>query len=96
MGLKEKIKRIAEHYGYSKQKMIAIEELSELTKAICKLERADVDKPEYVERFKDVLEEIADVEIMIIQLIHLMNCDEKVEQIISEKVERQLERMKNE
>lgn len=50
-------------YGEKAQQMMAIEEMSELTKAICKYWRYPT--PETV---TDILEEMADVEIMLEQL----------------------------
>ncbi len=50
-------------YGEKNQQMMAIEEMSELTKAICKYWRSP--SPDTI---KDILEEMADVEIMLDQL----------------------------
>lgn len=55
--------RIINHYGYEKQSRKTIEELAELTVAINKY----IDDPEE-NKFKNLIEEIADVEIMIQQL----------------------------
>lgn len=55
-------KRLIEKYG-EKQLVVAIEELSELQKEICKyLRDGKIEK-------KNIVEEIADVQIMIDQLI---------------------------
>lgn len=48
-------------YGFESQTMMAIEEMSELTKEICKTKRGKFDK-------EHILEEIADVQIMLWQL----------------------------
>jgi NTP pyrophosphatase (non-canonical NTP hydrolase) len=53
-----------ENYGEDMQKIIAMEECSELIKAISKLIR----KPLNPKAIDDLSEEIADVEIMILQL----------------------------
>ena len=50
-------------YGEKNQQMMAIEEMSELTKAICKYWRSPTPKT-----ITDILEEMADVEIMLEQL----------------------------
>lgn len=48
-------------YGIEAQTMMAIEEMSELTKEICKIKRGQFDR-EYI------LEEMADVQIMLWQM----------------------------
>lgn len=61
------IERIAHYYGFSHQANILIEEMSELTKELCKYNRAItvVEKQEICEH---IYEEIADVEIMLEQM----------------------------
>lgn len=85
------VKEIADYYKYDSQKMIAIEEMSELTKAIVKYDRL----PNY-EHLKDMAEEIADVQIMIEQLVYLLGIWNEVEDEKTKKLKRQLERIKNE
>lgn len=63
-------------YGEDSQTNIAVEEMSELIKALMKLRRNDVDKKEI---FRNVAEEIADVEIMLEQLKLIFNCFSLVE-----------------
>lgn len=89
----DKIKYIASHYGYDQNK-IAIEEMSELTKSLCKIERypaIDFRNEKYMD---SVIEEIADVWIVIEQLRHLYGAAD-VDRVIEEKIERQLERIKS-
>ena len=52
-----------EAYGADKQIDMMIEEMSELTKALCKYKRAQTDAT-----VADVLEEMADVQIMLNQM----------------------------
>lgn len=81
-------------YGDSAQIDMAIEEMSELTKALLKHRRAerfgqyDMDKVQ-----NSVSEEIADVLIMLeqLQIIFCNRC--RVERIIGEKIERQAKRL---
>ena len=74
---------IINYYGKDHQKMKAIEELSELIKAICKND---------VENIK---EEIADVYIMLSQLRIIYRLDDKIiEKIEDEKIKRTIDRMK--
>ena len=80
---------IANHYGLKSQSLIAIEEMSELTKELCKDNRG-------YDRDKDIIEELADVSIMIEQLINLYDCQDDVSKMIDYKLERQLRRMEQE
>lgn len=96
---------IAEHYGYDSQSRQLIEEMAELTVAINKLWRAerfcdrknimDVKGFSYPE-VKEIIEEIADTEIMLSQIKYLLGCNDEVEQEKERKILRQLERMENE
>lgn len=81
-------------YGAENQCLKAIEEMSELTKAILKLHFA---KPTGVEReiIKDaVAEEMADVEIMLSQLHMIYENSSKVEEYREKKLERLNRRLK--
>ena len=80
---------IANHYGIANQMPIAIEEMSELTKEICKYIRGN-------DNLNDLVEEIADVQIMVRQLITLFEVEIQVDKMIDYKLERQWERMKHE
>jgi len=91
--------KIAEHYGVKKQMIIWIEEMSELTKNICKWAReydkleGDVD----TQLKMGLEEEITDVMICLDQLKYILNFDEDA--LMKEykyKVDRQLERIKSE
>ena len=73
--MKEAIKSIADHFGYESQSRQLIEEMAELTQAINHLWRYDND----LKRRNAVYEELADVEIMIEQIKHLLSCHEEVE-----------------
>ena len=90
--MKEAIKRISDHFGYESQSRQLIEEMAELTQAINHLWRYDND----LKRRNAVYEELADVEIMIEQIKHLLSCHEEVEAFKSYKVRRQLDRIEGE
>ena len=78
----EKLLEIIAFYGYEKQKLKAIEEMSELTKAICKDDR------------ENIIKELADVKIMIAQLMLIYNIDvEEVFKVMDSKVERTMNRI---
>lgn len=96
---------IANHYGYDSQSRQLIEEIAELTVAINKLWRVerfcdrknimDVKGFSYPE-ISEIVEEIADTEIMLSQIKYLLGCNDEVEQEKERKILRQLERMKEE
>lgn len=73
-------------FGKDSQCRMAIEEMSELTKAICKHLRN-------FDNLSDLVEEIADVEIMMAQLEIIFGCSDKVETWIDYKLERLQERI---
>ena len=96
---KEKIKRIADTYGYDAQSRQFIEEMAELTQAINKFWRKDLkcgqlttlEVPIGSPQELSIIEEIADVQIMLWQMAYLLNAD--VIPIIEQKLDRQLERI---
>lgn len=101
--MREAINLIANKYGYELQSRQCIEELSELIQAICKDKRkrtatsnnSEIIKPisKFSETGSHVIEEIADVEIMLEQLKLLMDCSDEVEKVKISKINRQLERI---
>lgn len=86
----EKIKRIANHYCFRHQAIKTAEECSELSAAFCKLVNGEGGRAA-------VIDEMADVMIMTQQMRYLMHIDRaELDQTIENKVNRQLERIKNE
>lgn len=85
----EGCKTIANYYGKDSQMLIAIEEMSELTKELCKNKRGS-------ERKKEITEEIADVKIMLVQLTALFGIEKEVDNMVDYKIRRQLRRMEQE
>lgn len=80
-------KIIIEHYGKEMQKIVAIEELAELQKEITKDLRGKTNET-------GLIEEIADVEIMLEQLKAMYEIDkDQLEKIKELKIQRTLERM---
>lgn len=74
-------------YGEKAQKLMAIEEMSELTKEICKDFRGMLDR-------EHLIEEIADVTITIYQLLMMYEIgDNEIQQMCERKVERLKERL---
>lgn len=102
---KQKIQKIAQHYGYDAQSRQCIEEMAELTQAINKFWRKvlrcgkkDVVKYDGISLFPkeqdNLVEEMADVQIMLWQMEYFLNTDTSI--IIQQKLDRQLERIENE
>ena len=99
----ESSRNIALHYGYDKQSRQCIEECSELIQAINKFwrkflqcgERTSFDFNDMVNNneYVNLVEEIADVEVMLEQLKILLKCGNEVIKVADNKVARQLERM---
>ena len=86
---KRKVLREAiETYGRERQIDMAIEEMSELTKALLK-DRRMLGSQQYV------AEEIADVLITVEQLIMIYDCEDKVGRATFHKIERLKERLAN-
>lgn len=78
-------------FGVEAQLLMCIEEMSELTKAICKFRRA---KPNQIpERLHDIAEECADVTIMMEQLRIMFDSNEEVCRVMDMKVARLKERL---
>lgn len=82
------IKDIIQHYGEKEQVDVAIEEMAELTHALLKYRRNPCNTT-----LDGIIEELADVTIMIGQLGYIYFCEEYVERVIDKKLERQIERM---
>lgn len=80
-------KRTIELYGEKAQKLMAIEEMSELTKEICKDFRGKLDR-------EHLIEEIADVLITLDQMLLIYEISEEEIYLMCErKMERLKERM---
>ena len=85
----ERIKTIADHYGIKKQLRQLAEECSELAVEASHSARKGTTVK--------IIEEIADVQIMIEQIIHLAKIDRcDIEDCINFKLNRQMKRMEKE
>lgn len=76
-----------ETFGKELQVTMAIEEMSELTKELCKNSRGQ-------ENTTHIAEEIADVEIMLQQMVMLFDCAGQVDEFRRYKLERLAELIK--
>lgn len=91
--------KIVDHYGVKQQMPVWVEELSELTKVICKwMRKYDKLEGDISESLlADMKEEITDVTICIDQLRYILNFTE--DELMKEykfKVDRQLKRIEDE
>ena len=87
---KENVLDTVIYYGKEKQLTVAIEEMSELTKEVCKFIRG---KGSY----EHICEEVADVYIMLENIKAVFGIqDEKINEFIELKQIRTIERMQNE
>lgn len=75
-------------YGENAQMDMAIEEMAELTKAICKRKRTGATGPEAIAARENLIEEVADVFIMLVPLIRMFDGAEEVQQTVNEKLHR--------
>jgi NTP pyrophosphatase (non-canonical NTP hydrolase) len=98
------IEELATHYGYDCQSRQLIEEMAELTQAINKLWRKELyfgnhplvcvlDDIKDTDNYKNIVEEIGDVEIMLEQVKYLLDCRERVEESKDYKIMRELRRI---
>lgn len=83
----ELYQRAIDKWGVNGQLTVAVEELSELTKEICKMLRN-------IGNINDLAEEVADVEIMCEQLRHIYSIDEDVDDWKKYKLNRLANRLK--
>lgn len=87
--IREKCQRIAGHYGYDEQSRMLQEECAELIQAVNKKHR-----DESPGTLDDLMVEMADVQIMLIQMLYLCEIDsDTFRKVIMDKLDRQLERM---
>lgn len=108
--MEEKLLKIINHYGVMHQLKYFQSEVFELNEAIIKHENKDsivkvldnlnqmaysVNNKKYeVKSIKDITEELADVEVMLLQLKEYYHIDgNDILKIMNEKIDRQLERI---
>lgn len=75
------LEKAIETFGPEHQQLVAIEEMSELQKELCKRYRG-------FDNHEHIAEEIADVEIVLEQLTMMFRCKDKVREIRAEKLNR--------
>lgn len=87
------LRKAIETYGIHAQVDMAIEEMSELTKALCKERRTELKQGNHAEALANVIEEIADVSIMLRQLIMIFDKDNELPAEIEYKIKRLAQRI---
>ena len=86
---KKDLEEIANKLGYEEQSMQLIEEMAELTQAINKHRRYGT-----YETKSNIIEEIADVCIVLSQVAHLLKVDERVfDAYVEQKIEKTKKRI---
>lgn len=92
----ERIKRIADYYGYESQREQLIEECAEMIQASQKCKRTDIQNAQqYRERFDNFQEEVADVLIMALQMRVILG-EREIDSLIDYKLDRQIQQIEAE
>ena len=77
--------KLIQKFGVENQCVVAVEELSELQKEVCKMLRK-------IGNVHNLVEEIADVQIILEQLVLIHNCESEVMLLKQQKLQRVCER----
>lgn len=85
-------KKFLDAWGYQAQSRMCIEEMSELTKELCKLDRYNNNEEKRQEIIEKIKEEIADVLVTVEQMQCYFGID-AVEKIKAQKVERAMKKL---
>ena len=95
--IENKLRNIADYYGLELQLNQTVEECGELVQAIAKYIRVTgrgYDTNVTSEEAKEhLIEELADVQMMVCQMVYLLHCERTVLDKINVKADRQIERM---
>lgn len=92
----EVLQECVDTYGAEAQVDTAVEEMSELTKVLLKYRRKAAQGSKDLEAAREnILEEVADVIIMLTQLIMIYGGRDLVQETIENKVDRQIKRLAN-
>lgn len=91
------VTEIADYYKVDNQIDKTIEECAELIQALSKLKNSEYDESKGISNpIFDVIGEIADVRIMLKQLLYLLDCADDVKETMEYKINRQLKRIQEE
>lgn len=89
----ETIDRAIIEYGENAQIDMAIEEMSELTKALCKFKRTGGSSPESAAVKGNIREEMADVYVMLAQLVRIFGGADDIQEEVYAKMMRLKDRL---
>lgn len=92
--MKQLLERVITANGINKQLDVAIEELSELLQAICKIKRREPDECLNEDYLINLAEEMADVEIILAELKLLFDNEDNVKEWKNYKLDRLEKRLK--
>ena len=95
MTSKEIMQLAIDSYGRVNQVIKTVEELSELSQALCKILTSKF-TDDNSEIFENIFEEMADVEIMLEQCKIMFQCDKEVNKWKHKKIERLEKRLEGE
>lgn len=93
--MKQLLERVITSNGINKQLDVAIEELSELLQAICKIKRREPDECLNEDYLINLAEEMADVEIVLAELKLIFGNEDDVKSLKCDKLTRLEKRLKN-
>lgn len=91
MDRQQTYRAILDCFGNTMQCIVAIEEMSELQKALAKYMRG-LHYYNYADALADIREEIADTQIMLDQLKMIFDDGQTIEKMIDEKLQRTVDR----
>ena len=97
--IEDSIEEIADYYGTDNQIDKIIEECAGLIQALSKLKNREYDESKGMLNpipIFDVIEKMADVRIMLKQLLYLLDCADDVKETMEYKIKRQLKRVQEE
>lgn len=96
----KRIVKIADAYGLEEQTRQCMEEMAELTQVLNKYYRYYFGKSKPRETkeviYKNVVEEIADVQIMLSQMVYLFNCQDEIKKVMQSKLNNLVEKIESE
>lgn len=94
--MEEKLKQIISHYGVKNQLKYIHSEYFELTEAILNYENSEILEKLVENKIEHIAEELSDIMVMLKQFQYYYGIsDKQIEDIMSYKIDRQLERIKN-
>lgn len=85
-GMPDELREVSEHFGYNIQSLKLVEEMAEAGKEIVKLKIEAYNQKSMEDRRNKLIEELADVTIVLQQVIHQMDAEDDVAKVRKEKI----------